>query len=238
MWLWRAGRRRILGLNRREVWLVVAGVLLLVVGVRWLSEPVADLMVHAERLRDWILTFGPLAPLVYIGIFALQILLAPVPGQFLAVMGGYLFGPLLGTFYSILGMSMGAGLAMWLGRHFGRPLLERYADPVTLRHWERTLRTRSPATWWVLFLFPVPDLIFYVAGLSPVPLRRLLVALLMGRGLGLLIATSVGYMTALSEPEWLVLKWSAIGAVGALVYFYQRRIRLVLLLGLRRWRRR
>lgn len=242
MWLWRASWRGVLRLrlNRREVWAVVGGVVLLLVGVRWLSEPIADLMLHAERVRDWILTFGPLAPLVYIGVFSLQILLAPVPGQFMAVMGGYLFGAPLGALYSIAGLMLGAGLAMWLGRRYGRPLIERLVEPVQLTRWERKLRVRSPLTWWVLFLFPVPDLIFYVAGLSSVPLRKLLLAVLLGRGLGLLIATTVGHMTALSNPDWVLLKWAVIGLMGALIYAYQRRIRLLLLLGVRRmraWRR-
>lgn len=239
--LWRTGWRGLRWLNRREMWVVAIGVVLLLAGVRWLSEPMADLMIHAERLRDWILTFGPLAPLVYIGIFALQILLAPLPGQFMAVMGGYLFGAPLGALYSITGLMVGAGLAMWLGRFYGRPLIERLVDPIQLRRWERKLRVRSPLTWWVLFLFPVPDLIFYVAGLSSVPLRKLLLAVLFGRGLGLLIATSVGHMTALSQPEWVLVKWAVIGAGGALIYIYQRPIRLMLLLGVRRvrtWRRK
>ena len=59
--------------RRRELWLLVGGALLLAPLLWWLSEPVADLMVQAEELRSWILTFGPLSPLVYIGVFSLQI---------------------------------------------------------------------------------------------------------------------------------------------------------------------
>lgn len=236
-WPWRSWWRYIARVNRREIWLVVVGVVLVMVGARWLGEPFADLMLRAERTRDWILTFGPLAPLVYIGLFSTQILLAPVPGHFMAVMGGYLFGAPLGTLYSLAGVMLGAGVAMWLARRFGRPWLERFFDPVQLSRWERKLRTRSPLTWWVLFLFPVPDLVFYAAGLSSVPLRKLMVALVLGRGLGLMIATSVGHMTSLSSPEWVLVKWAVIGLVGALVYIYQRRIRLALLLALRRSRR-
>jgi uncharacterized membrane protein YdjX (TVP38/TMEM64 family) len=224
--------------KRRDVWAFALGSLLLALGVWWLSEPFGQLFGQMGRLRAWILTFGPLAPLVYTSIFSLQILLAPLPGQFMGVMGGYLFGALLGSVYSIAGLMIGGGLAMWLSRRFGRPWLERFFAPAVLQHWEKKLRIRSGLTWWLLFLFPVPDVVIYAAGLSSTPLRTLLWALLAGRGLGLLFANTVGAWSAHLAPEWVLIKWALIGLLAALVYLNQRRIRLVMLLAARRIRRR
>ncbi len=178
--------------KRREFWLLLGGGALLTLLLWWLIEPFGAMMAQIGDLREWILTFGAMAPLVYIGIFSLQILFAPIPGQFLGVMGGYLFGVFFGSLYSITGMALGAGLAIWLGRRFGRPLLERFFDPTQLALWEKKMRMRSAFTWWLLFLFPVPDLIFYAAGLSSTSLRTLLIALIAGRGLGLLLANIDG----------------------------------------------
>jgi uncharacterized membrane protein YdjX (TVP38/TMEM64 family) len=224
-------------LRRWEFWLFFAGASLLAGALWWWSGPLAALLAQASQLRSWILEFGPLAPLVYIVVFSLQILLAPLPGQFMGVMGGYLFGVLLGSLYSISGLMLGAGLAMLLGRRFGRPLVQRFFSAAEVALWEKKLRTRSPFTWWLLFVFPVPDLIFYVAGLSSVPLRVLLVTLLAGRGLGLLVANLLGFWTAHLTPEWILVKWAAIGILALLAYFSQRRLRLWVLLGARRARR-
>jgi uncharacterized membrane protein YdjX (TVP38/TMEM64 family) len=226
-----------LWLRRREVWAFAAGVIALAIGLWWVSEPFAQLMGQAGRVRAWILTFGPLAPLVYTGLFSFQILLAPVPGQFMGVMGGYLFGALLGTVYSIAGMMVGGGLAMWLGRRFGRPWLERFFAHAELVHWEKKLRVRSGLTWWLLFLFPVPDLVFYVAGLSSASMRTLLLALLAGRGLGLLFANTVGSWSAHLSPEWLLAKWAIIAIGAGVLYLNQRKLRLTLLVSARRLRR-
>ena len=222
--------------KRREFWLLVGGGALLTLLLWWLSEPFGVMMARIGDLREWILTFGAMAPLVYIGVFSLQILIAPLPGQFLGVMGGYLFGVMLGSLYSITGMAIGAGLAIWLARRFGRPLLERFFDPVQLATWEKKMRMRSGFTWWLLFLFPVPDVVFYAAGLSSTSLRTLLIALVAGRGLGLFLANTMGHWTANSAPEWILVQWAVIGVAALAIYLYQRRLRLVALIVARRMR--
>jgi uncharacterized membrane protein YdjX (TVP38/TMEM64 family) len=227
--------------KRREFWLLLGAGALLAMLLWLLSEPFGVMLARIGNLRDWILTFGAMAPLVYIGVFSLQILIAPLPGQFMGVMGGYLFGVLLGSLYSITGLALGAGLAIWLGRRFGRPMLERFFDAQQLALWEKKMRTRSGFTWWLLFLFPVPDLIFYVAGLSSTPLRTLLIALIAGRGLGLFLANTMGHWTATGTPQWVLAQWTITGLLAGLVYLYQRRVRLVALLTVRRvraWSRR
>jgi len=227
--------------KRPEFWLLLGGVPLAIFAVWWLRVPFAAVLDHIGDLRAWILTFGPLAPLVYIGFFSLQIIVAPIPGQFLGVMGGYLFGALLGSLYSITGLVVGAGIAILLARYFGRPVLERFFSAEQLAYWEKKLRARSGFTWWLLFLFPVPDVIFYVAGLSSTSLRTLLFALVAGRGLGLLFATTMGHWSATLSPQWVLAQWATIALMGGLAFLYQRRVRLLALLTarrLRQWSRR
>ena len=228
---------RRLGVRQSVVWLSLGAAALLAGLLWWASEPFAGLMSWADTGREWILGFGSLAPLAYIAVFVLQIVVAPLPGQLLGVMGGYLFGMVAGSVYSIIGLVIGAGLAMWLARRFGRPWLERYFAPTQLRVWERKLRTRSLFTWWLLFVVPVPDLVFYVAGLSSVPLRRLLVALVLGRGLGLVFANVMGHWSAHLTPEWVLVKWTVISVAALIAYLYQRPLRWLAFVSYRRFRR-
>jgi uncharacterized membrane protein YdjX (TVP38/TMEM64 family) len=230
---WRIGAL----LRRVEFWLTLGG-LLIVSGVLWLiGEQLVALLERAASARTLITAFGPLAPVAYIVLFALQILIAPLPGQFMGVMSGYLFGAFWGSAYSIIGLTIGAGIAMTVARLYGKPLLDRFFDPVLVRQWERKLRMRSPVTWALLFLFPVPDLVFYVAGLSRVPLRHLLLAVISGRSLGLILANTVGTLSASLPPEWVVIKWGFLLVAGYFLYRYQRLARLSLLLAWRSTRR-
>jgi uncharacterized membrane protein YdjX (TVP38/TMEM64 family) len=223
--------------HQKEGWLLLASLVVAAFLVWWWNDSLFKLLDRVSDLRTWVLSFGVLAPLVYTAIFMLQIIVAPLPGHFMGVMGGYLFGVLWGSLYSITGMALGASFAIFIGRRFGRPLVERFIAPADLNRWEKRLQARSALTWWLLFLFPIPDLIFYVAGLSHVPLRALLLALLAGRGLGLLLANSMGHWSGFLGAQWALVNWAIIFGLGALLYFNQRRLRLYGLLGVRRLRR-
>jgi uncharacterized membrane protein YdjX (TVP38/TMEM64 family) len=234
---------RLAALVRQPKFWATLGVIAGVIALFWLiSEPIYGLIAQAASARTFVNTFGPLAPLIYIALFAMQIVIAPFPGQFMAVMSGYLFGAFWGSLYSIIGLALGAGFAMVIARRYGQPLLERFFSSDQVRLWERKLRMRSPITWGLLFVFPVPDVVFYVAGLSRVPLRELLIAVITGRSLGLIFANLFGMLSAVLPPEWVVVKWVVLGLAVLLLYRYQRRIRLGLLLMVRRlqqtWRRR
>ena len=137
----------------------------------WLNEPVSAVLAAAGDVRAWIIGFGPLAPIAYVAFYAAQILIAPLPGSFLSVMGGYIFGFGTGLLLSLLGLTLGVTLALFIGRKLGRPVLERFFSRSELIRWERKLRLRSPLIWFVVFLFPLPDLVVYVAGMGTTPLR-------------------------------------------------------------------
>ena len=84
-----------------------------------------EVLSDPHRLRSLILGWGAWGGLALVGLQILQILLAPMPGQVLGLVGGYLYGPWLGSVFNMTGTLVGSGLAMWLARRFGRPLVER-----------------------------------------------------------------------------------------------------------------
>lgn len=229
--------RLVLLFRQRETWLILLALTGITLFFWLLSEPLIYVLHQGDVARAWINSFGPWAPLAYISIFALQILIAPLPGQFMGIMGGYVFGVFLGSLYSITGLTIGAGLSMAIARRYGRPLLERFFGRDQLKLWERKLYMRSPVNWGLLFVFPVPDIVFYLAGLSSISLVRLIPAVIVGRSLGLLFANIVGGLTAYLPPEWVVVKWAVLAVLGLLLYRQERKLRLYFLLGVRAWER-
>lgn len=221
----------------RDSGILVLLIAALVILIWWLNEPISDVLDAAENVRGWIIGFGQLAPLAYVTFFAAQILIAPLPGSFLSVLGGYLFGFSAGLLLSLLGLSIGVTLAILIGRKLGRPILERFFGHAELIRWERKLRLRSPLLWFVVFLFPLPDLVIYIAGVGTTPIRLLIPAVLLGRSIGILIGSSLGTATA-HLPGWFVLgQWTLFMVLAGLTYRYQRPLRYHLLINLRRSRR-
>jgi uncharacterized membrane protein YdjX (TVP38/TMEM64 family)/rhodanese-related sulfurtransferase len=70
----------------------------------------------AAALEAWVRDAGPVAPLLFMLIYALAAVLF-LPGTVLTLAGGALFGPVLGTFYNLTGATLGATLAFLVSRY-------------------------------------------------------------------------------------------------------------------------
>jgi uncharacterized membrane protein YdjX (TVP38/TMEM64 family) len=181
-----------------------------------------------------VVSFGPWGPLISIGLNVVQVLLAPIPGQFVGLLNGYLYGPWLGTLYSMIGLLLGTALAMGLGRWFGRPLVERLVHPGQLAHWDRIAARQGPPFFFLVFLFPsLPDdVICFVIGLSRLSIVRMLVLAMIGRLPGVFVSCWVGrYATELPWWMWIPLGGTAI-ALAWVFWRYQawledRMVRLI-----------
>ena len=67
-------------------------------------------------LETWVSEAGLLAPIVFMLIYALATVIF-LPGSVLTLAGGALFGPVLGSFYSLTGATLGAIVAFLISRY-------------------------------------------------------------------------------------------------------------------------
>jgi uncharacterized membrane protein YdjX (TVP38/TMEM64 family) len=74
-------------------------------------------------LRSMIEPFGSLAPLIFIGIYTIATLFF-LPGTPITIASGILFGKFLGTFYTIIGATLGATLAFLVTKFLGEEFVE------------------------------------------------------------------------------------------------------------------
>ncbi|GCF13935.1 hypothetical protein Harman_18700 [Haloarcula mannanilytica] len=145
-------------------------------------------------LRRQLAAFGAFAPHTFVALQTLQVLLAPIPGQLLGGVGGYLFGVRAGTAYSLLGVCLGSAAAFTLARRYGRPYVERVTRPETLARWDQFLARNGLVGLFVLFLLPTfpDDLLCFVAGISDLRLRTFLALVAVGRAPSFLAASYAG----------------------------------------------
>ncbi|MFC7165980.1 TVP38/TMEM64 family protein [Halospeciosus flavus] len=173
------------------MWTFVAlAVLVVVLAVgtivlRWTVPEIAD----PVWLRTRIAAYGPFAPVVFVFLQAVQIVFAPIPGQLLAFVGGYLFGAVHGTLYSLLGAAIGSTVAFLLARRYGRPYVERAITAETLATFDDVVSHDGRFALFLAFLVPgLPDdAICFVAGLTRIPLWQLVAISIVGRVPGYLL---------------------------------------------------
>src|SRR5712691_3543258 len=96
-------------------------------------------LMHAMLAR-----WGVLAPVVFIAIQALQVIIAPIPGEVTGLLGGFVFGPWLGFFYSTVGLTIGSLGAFWVGRRLGATFVQGLVARRCGSAWASSSRLKEP----------------------------------------------------------------------------------------------
>lgn len=145
-----------------------------------------------QSMKDYIGSFGMLAPVIYIAMFTI-IPLTLFPDAVLAVAGGMIFGLGLGTFYTIIGAVCGGTLSFFISRIFGRGLVEKLIKGKG-EWFEDGIEKRGFLFILMLRLIPlVPfDVISYGAGLSKIRYKDFAVATSVGIIPGVWVYVNLG----------------------------------------------
>ena len=133
-------------------------------------------------IQDYFRSFGVVAPLVYVGIVTVEVVVAPIPGLMLYAPGGVVFGGFWGGLLSLLGNVLGAGIACTLVRVLGGERFTSWLEQGRLATYRERL-SRS-GLWLVLLLRINPltssDLVSYAAGFTRIPVWKVMAGTLLG----------------------------------------------------------
>lgn len=183
-------------------------------------------LTSAQAIRSYVRGFGRWAPFVLVVMQALQVVVAPVPGQVLAVVAGYLFGPWWGTLYNMIGITIGSTVAFWLSRRFGRSYVERMVDDDALATFDAFVERHGLVSLFVLFLIPgLPDdALCFVGGLTPIPLWKLVLIAVVGRAPAFFLVNVFGDLVATGDGTGAVLLLALIVGISLVGFLNRDRI--------------
>lgn len=209
-------------LRRYRYWLVVPAILFLAAAAWRYAPTLRLLLIDPSAVEALVLELGWYGPLALVAINALQIVFAPIPGYVVQVAAGFLFGPLWGGIWGSLGMLVGATIAFWLARIFGRPLAEALVGRGRLDKWETTTHSTSTAVWFLLLLGPTGDVPYFLAGLSSVRYLKILLITVLLRVPAVFLAAAAG---GRALPFWQVaLIYAVLAAMAGLFLLNQGRL--------------
>ena len=176
-------------------------------------------------LETWIEGMGVLAPLAYILLRTVAIVLTVVPNAPLDVAGGVLFGPFWGTVYSLIGSETGAIACFLLAHALGREAITR------LLHREIAFTGHYPQrqmAYIVLFarLEPVFSfaLVSYGAGLTGMSLRAFALSTLVGMTPGTVLLNYYGksFFTGVPLVQQIILGLALVALLLAIPVWIRR----------------
>ncbi len=205
--------------------LAAVALIAIVLAVRY-ARPVFDFISNDQQLEAWLDQLGPLGPLAVIGLNALQVVVAFIPGYAMMIAAGYLYGFPMGAIYGAIGMALGGLIAISLARRYGRPLVVRMIGESRLQHWEDVAHINSLPVWFFLMLGPFGDVPYYIAGLTSIAIWKIIAIALLLRTPSVLVAAAVGAGLVDWRSPWVIGGAALLMLFGALAIRYQARIEL------------
>jgi uncharacterized membrane protein YdjX (TVP38/TMEM64 family) len=184
-------------------------------------------LIDAQALREFIRSYGILAPVVLVVLQTVQVVAAPIPGQILAVVAGYLFGAWWGTVYNMIGITIGSTIAFWLSRRYGRAYVEKIVHHEALARFDAVSDEHGRSALFFSFLVPgLPDdVICFAGGLTKIPLWQLVALAVIGRTPAFFLVNVVGDL--LGTDRFLTASVLAVVLVAISVVGYRYRDRLI-----------
>lgn len=137
--------------------------------------------VGLEDTQELVRRSGVWAPLVFVLLGMVSLILAPISGSTIFITGGLLFGKLncflLGYIASLLGCSSN----FWISRKWGRKVAARLVGSKSLDGLDRftqRLQNHQGIFYMILFLPIAQDLVSYAVGLTQIKYWQFFIALL------------------------------------------------------------
>ncbi len=146
--------------TRWSILLSAALLLLLLLVASILMIPVGKLLLQEggkEQIIEKIQSFGIFAPLLFVLLQVVQIVIAFLPGGPVPMIGGAVFGTVPGILLSLAGSFLGTALVYYLVQWIGRPLLELFVKEEHLKRFS-FLQNRRKMERIVFLLFLCPGL--------------------------------------------------------------------------------
>lgn len=209
-----------------QIVIVAAVILALCVYVAWdiiTGGPLTQLFQNREELTAIIRSWGILAPIAYLALQVAQTVFAPIPGNVVGLLGGAIFGwwgiPLI-----VLGSACGYWIVFVASRKFGRPLVEKVVGPQTMQKLDFILNKNAEPILFLIFLIPgLPDdVVAYVAGLTKIPIKKLMAMSVLGRFPSVVVTNYLGMGIAGSADTRVAIALAVITVIVLAIILWQK----------------
>ena len=217
--------------KKQKQWIAGSGIflfLLLSALVCWFAgKPLIQFVQEPERFREWVDQQGVWAPLAFMGMIILQIVVAVIPGEPLEIAAGYAFGAWEGTLLCLLGAFLGRTVVFLLVRRFGTRAVEVFFPLEKLQEW-RFLQNKRRLAFWVFFLFFLPgtpkDVLCYLVGLTDLPLKSWLIISMIAPFPSIITSTIGGDALGMGNYAFAILVFLLTGIISGLGLLIYRRV--------------
>ena len=211
------------------VFLIIMAVITFFVGkplIKFIDEP--------EKFREWIDGLGVGSRLVFIGMVALQVIVALIPGEPFEIAGGYAFGSFEGTLLVVAGILVGSAVVYLFSKRFGTLAAEAFFTKEKLDSFKFLKDTKKvEALVFILFFIPgtPKDILTYIAPFTKLSFLKFMLIAGIARIPSVVTSTVGGGALGSRNYTFAVIVFAAtlvVSVAGALLYngYLKRKNRL------------
>ena len=139
--------------------------LVILVAYQWYARSNQLSTIDMIRHMLGFLTTNLWGPIVYVILYTIRPLIL-FPSTLLTLAGGFVFGAIAGTIYTIIASNLSSTVAYFVGRYFGEGLLKEGKGEGLIQRYATRMRNNSFETVLIMrFIFLPYDAVSYLAGL-------------------------------------------------------------------------
>jgi uncharacterized membrane protein YdjX (TVP38/TMEM64 family) len=179
-----------------------------------------------ETIRNFVNQFGIFAPLAFILLQIIQVVITPFSHYAVSIAGGFIFGTWYGFLYNWVGRIIGTAIAFYLGRYLGRKIIKKMVKPETIKKYDNYFDKGKILIFLAYFLPIFPDdELSYLAGISSISPKIFLPLMIIGHLSGSLALAYIGNgIQSIKEPLFILLSLvTLIGGILFSIYFQKHK---------------
>lgn len=146
---------------------------------------------------NYIKNLGIIAPIIFIILQIIQVIIPIIPGSISSLAGVLAFGPIQGFIYNYIGLVIGSCIVYYLAKNYGVSLIRKIFKENTINKYLGYINSNFKKIFFICITLPwfPDDLLCYIAGISNISFKSFIFIILIGRPISLLF-TSL-FITAL-----------------------------------------
>lgn len=214
----------------RRKWLsavsLVIFVVILILLTLLFTKVLSPYLSSADRLRDFLDTYGWKGRFILLGLQCLQVVVAFIPGEIIELGAGYAYGAFQGLLICLVGVALSSSIIFLLVKKIGTPMVEMFISREKMKQLaflndEHKLKR---LTFWLFFIPGTPkDVLTYFVGLTDMSLLQFLFITLIARIPSVVSSTVCGQMLGDKDYVTAAIVFAATGIISIIGYYLYNR---------------
>lgn len=174
-----------------------------------------------EKLKQLILNMGLWGRSFYVFLQFTQVTFIPIPSPIIVIAGSLVYGPFQAGLLSLAGILLGSAVAFFIGRVFGRKIVNFIVGKEEKSKWERFL-SKNKYSFVLMMLLPCfpDDILCLVAGLTDMTWTFFMITQLITRPIGIFCLSFVSSGEIIPYHGWGLVVWGIIIIFSILMIYF------------------